>query len=670
MLVRNFKSYNDLESKKQLQRQLLEVEAQNEMENERRSQDYKNPYKPAVVPPKYKTNAEMAKDKLEQEKIAINNIEELGFDYNKAGEVVAWLGDINRLVKFNANFKGIRKELSETTNPRLLNSEFLKNYLDRYFEDLDVNYGHKFSRNDVGGNPAPQSLDDIQLILPDRGLVSVLAQRLTDLLPQPYIASNFADKIAEDVIVPLTRIVNYLPSPSLIAYLKSTLTQQERSVLSRNLVSVARSIHLISQGQVLELIEDLDNVDGLDELEIFVKKATRALGFATEVNLEKIWKLVEIYAQELQSRGNVAVADQLQQNINLEIQEMEDADEPPNPPATLPPAVAKSRSRGLDNPKSMASKKANLIEFFNEIDGNSNGDERERRAYLNQAVAEVLRLRPDLDDDDILGMRRNSQGIFFSIAQMEKFLTEYYNNEISSKKAYNPVERPKVRITYPDGSKSVRGLGLTHTHPDGTIMTGATHTSKSKIIKKGKKDDSDSDSDTGMKGKGFRHSRIKVGGGVKVRQQPTYAHFGKYIIHIPHLTDKNVFNVKYPSMGSIPSIKPLTISDDYKDFVLEVLENGKMNERMLKKLPDNEIRHFEKVVCGAGLTEVLKLKRGNTTNEKKDLDRYYLLRGEIEAGNNAESVIKELRGLIVKFMNDGRVHKTEGLQLLMELSVM
>jgi hypothetical protein len=392
MLVRNFKSYNDLESKKQLQRQLLEVEAQNEMENERRSQDYKNPYKPAVVPPKYKTNAEMAKDKLEQEKIAINNIEELGFDYNKAGEVVAWLGDINRLVKFNANFKGIRKELSETTNPRLLNSEFLKNYLDRYFEDLDVNYGHKFSRNDVGGNPAPQSLDDIQLILPDRELVSVLAQRLTDLLPQPYIASNFADKIAEDVIVPLTRIVNYLPSPSLIAYLKSTLTQQERSVLSRNLVSVARSIHLISQGQVLELIEDLHNVDGLDELEIFVKKATRALGFATEVNLEKIWKLVEIYAQELQSRGNVAVADQLQQNINLEIQEMEDADEPPNPPATLPPAVAKSRSRGLDNPKSMASKKANLVEFFNEIDGNSNGDERWKTRIFKSSSSRSIKI--------------------------------------------------------------------------------------------------------------------------------------------------------------------------------------------------------------------------------------------------------------------------------------
>jgi hypothetical protein len=54
-----------------------------------------------------------------------------------------------------------------------------------------------------------------------------------------------------------------------------------------------------------------------------------------------------------------------------------------------------------------------LVEFFNEIDGNSNAsNERERRAYLNQAVAEVLRLRPDLDDDDILGMRRNHKEYF------------------------------------------------------------------------------------------------------------------------------------------------------------------------------------------------------------------------------------------------------------------
>jgi hypothetical protein len=138
--------------------------------------EFKNPYKPVVVPPKYKTNAEMKKDRLEQTRIAINNIEDLGFDYTKAGEVVAWLGDIDRLVKFNANFKGIKKELFETTNPKLLSSDFLKNYLDRYFEDLEVNYGHKFSRADAGGAPTFQSLEDIGLVLPTQVYIKGLIQ--------------------------------------------------------------------------------------------------------------------------------------------------------------------------------------------------------------------------------------------------------------------------------------------------------------------------------------------------------------------------------------------------------------------------------------------------------------------------------------------------------------
>jgi ribosomal protein L15 len=681
MLVRNFTSYNDLESKRQLQRQLLEVEAQNETENQRRLSDYKNPYKPVVVPPQYKTNAEMAKDKLEQEKIAINHIEELGFDYSKAGEIVAWLGDIDRLVKFNANFKGIRKELSETTNPRLLNSEFLKNYLDRYFEDLDVNYGHKFSRNDTAGRPVPQSLDEIQLIFPNVELLNGLRDRFTQLLPQPDIAGDFADEIENDVIEPLTIIIGSLPTPDLLQYLKSTLTQQERSVLVRNLASVSKSIHLISQGQVEELLEQLQNVGGIDELEILVKKAKRALGFATANNLGKIWKLLEKYAQELQSRGNVAVGDELQENINLEVEELQDIEEPPNPPATITPAVAKTRSRGLDNPRSMASKKDNLQQFFAEIQGKPN-----QRVQLTDVIDQIIAKYPEYENNlDVFNLERRGDGTLKSTAgtprkqevpNMKEFIAGYYESEIENKKSYNPVERPKFRVEYPDGSKSIRGVGLPkqiekHLAEDNREMKSlAKAFKKHKKVEKEVDSSSDSDSDSGMKGKGFRHTRIKVGGGVKVRQQPTYAHFGKYIIHIPHLTDKNVFNVKYPSMGSIPSIKPMTISDDYKDFVLDVLDSGKMNERILKKLPDNEIRHFEKVVSGAGLTEVLKLKRGNTNEEKKDLDRYYLLRGEIEAGNNAESVIKELRGLIVKFMNDGRVHKSEGLHLLMELSVM
>ena len=161
----------------------------------------------------------------------------------------------------------------------------------------------------------------------------------------------------------------------------------------------------------------------------------------------------------------------------------------------------------------------------------------------------------------------------------------------------------------------------------------------------------------------------KIGGGIAVEASPTYAEFGKYAIHLPQLHNKNTLNIKYKSLGSIPTLKPITISDDFKDFIIETLEKKSVNERALKKLPNHEISYFERAVAGAGLLETFKMKRSNTDEEKKDLDRFNLLRGELIAGNNSDKLVKELRSLIVKFLNTGRIHKAEGMNLLQELSV-
>jgi len=162
----------------------------------------------------------------------------------------------------------------------------------------------------------------------------------------------------------------------------------------------------------------------------------------------------------------------------------------------------------------------------------------------------------------------------------------------------------------------------------------------------------------------------KIGGGIAVQSAPTYAEFGKYAIHLPQLHNKNTLNIKYKSLGAIPTLKPITISDDFKDFIMETLEKKSVNERALKKLPTHEISYFERAVAGAGLLETFKMKRSNTDEEKKDLDRFTLLRGELIAGNNSDKLVKELRSLIVKFLNTGRIHKAEGMNLLQELSVL
>lgn len=702
MLIRNATSYNDLQTKKQLQANLLEVEAQNEAESERRLREFKNPYKPAVVPPKYKTNAEMKRDRLEQTKIAINNVEDLGFDYNKAGEVVAWLGDVDRLVKFNANYKGIKKELSETTNPKLLSSDFLKNYLDRYFEDLEVNYGHKFSRSDVGNAPTPQSLETINLILPEQGFIDALIH-LNDLVKPLIKDKEMRTDLFKGVEEPLLRLKRYMPSDNLLAYLKASLTQQERGKLMRNISLVAKSIRLISNNELNELFIEFNgdeertelgvfgafDVIDFDKLEIWINKASKALSYATDNNLVKIWNLLEKYAIELQARGEVAEADALQRNIDGVRAEM-DADEPPAiPPEFVPPAPPQFGKRP-DRPKQPKAPKAppiadteeeindNLTNFFRELEDGA--DEVELRERLNNVIKQFKKTRgfPNLNEakmEAILGPKDGPTGMYMDIGAMMRYIEDVYVNRFQ-KGNYNPVRNPKIKFS-PDARY---GMGLSkkiekHLAKDNKEMLKLSKAFKKHMKVEKKVDngsDSESESDEEMKGSGlkFKHTRIKVGGGVKVEERPTYTHFGKFIIHLPHLIDKNVFNVKYPSRGTIPAIKPLTISEDYRDFILDILDNGKMNERMLNKLPESEIRHFEKVVTGAGLIETLKLKKGRTDSEKKDLDRYNLLRGEIDAGNNSESVIKELRALVVKFINDGRVHKNEGYNLLIELSVL
>jgi hypothetical protein len=174
-------------------------------------------------------------------------------------------------------------------------------------------------------------------------------------------------------------------------------------------------------------------------------------------------------------------------------------------------------------------------------------------------------------------------------------------------------------------------------------------------------------------GAGYIHKRIPikkiVGKGIEVEEQPTYRTFGKYVMHIPHLTDKNVLNIKYPSLGSIPSIKPMTISEDYKDFIIDVMNTSRVNEKAFYALQPHEQKHFERITKGAGLLDVFKLKRTGDDEEKKEVDRFNLLRGNYLGGNNSEDVIKELKGLVVKFINDGRIARHEGLNLLMELSI-
>jgi hypothetical protein len=163
--------------------------------------------------------------------------------------------------------------------------------------------------------------------------------------------------------------------------------------------------------------------------------------------------------------------------------------------------------------------------------------------------------------------------------------------------------------------------------------------------------------------------RIKLGKGLSVKETPTYREFGKYAIHIPQLEDNDILNVKYKSLGGIPKFKPFPVSDIFRDFLLDVLDGKRPSERVYLQIEPKERKVFEEMAIGAGIWNSLGLKRTTTSTDEEDRKRFELLKGEYLAGNNSPKVLQELRRIVVKFINEGKIRKVEGMNLLMELSL-
>ena len=163
--------------------------------------------------------------------------------------------------------------------------------------------------------------------------------------------------------------------------------------------------------------------------------------------------------------------------------------------------------------------------------------------------------------------------------------------------------------------------------------------------------------------------RMKIGKGLAVKETPSYREYGKYAIHLPQLEQQDMLNVKYKSLGQIPKFKPIPVSDIFRDFILDLLENGKPNVRVYTQIAPEERKFFEEMSIGAGVWNGLGLKRTTTSTDEEENKRFELLKGEYIAGNNNTKLLSELRRLVVKMMGDGRIRKNQGIDLLMELSI-
>ena len=159
-----------------------------------------------------------------------------------------------------------------------------------------------------------------------------------------------------------------------------------------------------------------------------------------------------------------------------------------------------------------------------------------------------------------------------------------------------------------------------------------------------------------------------IGKGVSIQETPKYIEFGKFCLSLPHLNN-DILKVKYCStMADVPNFKN-SISKDFVDFIENFIDTKKINERQFEKLPKEEQKIFKNLINKSGLNAKYKVNEVKDENEKKEEDRFNLVKGQYIAGNDNPKVKDELRRFIIKFMMEGKINKKEGQEILFQLSM-
>lgn len=146
--------------------------------------------------------------------------------------------------------------------------------------------------------------------------------------------------------------------------------------------------------------------------------------------------------------------------------------------------------------------------------------------------------------------------------------------------------------------------------------------------------------------------------------------FGKYVIHMPSL-QKCYVNVRYAGgKGTVASVPQKYVSQDFVNMLVHLLDNQVLDKALFSKLGEDEQQYFRTLANKCEFDSVIGLGMGTHLSqaEQKEQERFEMLRGTIIAGNNSPEVLKEMKMFILKFINEKRMPKQQGHDLLYEIA--
>jgi len=209
----------------------------------------------------------------------------------------------------------------------------------------------------------------------------------------------------------------------------------------------------------------------------------------------------------------------------------------------------------------------------------------------------------------------------------------------------NTIREMSVRGVY-DKVKRVTGMGMKKTSKAQNIVFGC---GLAKSASRPKKEFSE-----------------KIDFSEGLPKDKSYIPFGKYVIHKHKLTG-GILQVRTVKGGAIPKLPTLGISPSLGKIIKKMVGGGLPTYDEMSSLNEDEKNTLYKVFKLSNIDKVDMLPSPDKTKEEQEMNRFQILKGQIQAGNDSAELIKEFKCMLMRFISGGKIPRGQGMDIVCEL---
>jgi hypothetical protein len=146
----------------------------------------------------------------------------------------------------------------------------------------------------------------------------------------------------------------------------------------------------------------------------------------------------------------------------------------------------------------------------------------------------------------------------------------------------------------------------------------------------------------------------------------SYIPFGKYVIHKHKLTG-GILQVRTIKGGAIPKLPTLGISPSLGKIIKKMVGGGLPTYDEMSALNEDEKNTLYKVFKLSNIDKADMLPSPDKTKEEQEMNRFQILKGQIQAGNDSADLIKEFKCMLMRFISGGKIPRGQGMEIVCDL---